>query len=265
MNFDQNKILADCIEQGLIAANTMAYDYERIYKMDGYTSEYKNKVRQEKEQQVKAAVQDQTDRGIAAINGIIRAADAAELKQAQVRAKDSEYVHRLNEKIQIIRSLAAKVEVSREEIEAMRVNLSEFENDTLSIATIQAAVSGIPGANRFVRAIPENHNGEHQANMEKLKKLFSTAMSEINAYWKARTALVDGTLQDIDAAKNHDAYALNSVTAFQTYCTIQEPDMSAPSDKVWLYMLEQAPDARPEIIIWMSRFGIPDKIPNRSE
>lgn len=259
--FDANEVLADCIKQGLIAANSTATDYEHIYKMDGYTSEHKNKVRLEKEQKLKAAVQNQTDRGIKAIDRLISSANSQELKKAQARAKDTDYIRRLNEKMEIFRILASKPEVSQEEIEALRISLSEFENDSLSIATIRAVVNGTPGANRLRKALPEDHTGEHQANMEKLKKLFSMAMSEINAYWKARTALVGGTIQEKDAAKKHDDYALESVQAFQAYCTFQEEDMSVPPEKVWLHILDKAPDARPEIIVWMSRFGIQDKIP----
>ena len=246
---EYNVSLAQCIEQALITANTLATNYNRIYKMDGYTDEYKHQKRQEMEQTMAATVEVLNTKGLAIIDKIIEEANAAERKEAERRAKDTEYSRRLHDKIEVIKGLAAKPEVSPEEINALQISLSEFENDTLSIGLIQGMVSGVPGAARFRKAIPANHNGEHQASMEKFKKLFSRAMSDTEA-----------SLKELTGIETSDNYALDMATAFQVYCIFQAPNMTSDPAAVWADVIRKSPELEMVSKHWMMRFGIADQI-----
>ncbi len=250
---EHNISLAKCIEQAENTAGTLKYNFNRIYRMDGYTDEYKNQKRLEMEQSMSATVEELKEKGLAIIDGIIAETNTAERKEAERRSKDTEYNRRLHDKIETVRWLAAKPEVSPEEINALQVSLSEFENDTLSIALIDAAVAGIPGAARFSTAIPANHNGEHQANMEKLKKLFSRAMSDTEATVKSRSGM--------DTSANMD-YAQDLANAFKVYCVFQSADMSGDPAAVWAAVMQKYPEMTAASKDWMMRFGIADKIPN---
>ena len=250
---DRNIALASCIEQAIDTAGTLTHDFNRINQMDGYTDEYKHQKRLEMEQRMSAKVAELTEQGLAIIDKIIEDTNAAERKEAERRAKDTEYTRRLNDKIEIVKGLAAKPEVSPEEINALQINLAEFENDTLSIALIQGAVSGVPGAARFGKAIPADHNGEHQAAMEKFKKLFSRAMSKTEASVKS------GSTMDTSANMN---YALDLANAFKAYCVYQTPDMSGDPAKVWNAVIQKYPNEATASKDWMMRFGIADQIPN---
>ena len=250
---EHNISLAKCIEQAENTAGTLKYNFNRIYRMDGYTDEYKNQKRLEMEQSMSATVEELKEKGLAIIDGIIAETNTAERKEAERRAKDTEYNRRLHDKIETVRWLAAKPEVSPEEINALQVSLSEFENDTLSIALIDAAVAGIPGAARFRTAIPANHNGEHQANMEKLKKLFSRAMNDAESSIKGMSGL--------DTSANMD-YAQELANAFKAYCVFQSANMSSDPAIVWAAVIRKYPDITSASNQWMMRFGIADKIPN---
>lgn len=249
---DYNISLANCIEQAINTAGTLAYSYNRTYRMDGYTDEYKHQKRLEMEQSMAAKVEELTEQGLAIIDKIIEETNTAERKEAERRAKDTEYSRRLHDKIEIIKGLAAKPEVSPEEINALQISLSEFENDTLSIGLIQGMVSGVPGAARFGKAIPANHNGEHQANMEKLKKLFSRAMSDTEATIKSRSGM--------DTSANKD-YAQDLANAFKAYCVYQSPNMAGNPAMVWTAVIQKYPEMASASKNWMMRFGIADKIP----
>lgn len=247
---ENNLALANCIEQAINTAGTLAYSYNRTYRMDGYTDEYKHQKRLEMEQSMAAKVAELTEQGLAIIDKIIVDTNTAERKEAERRAKDTEYNRRLHDKIEIVKGLAAKPEVSPEEINALQISLSEFENDTLSIGLIQGMVSGVPGAARFGKAIPANHNGEHQANMEKLKKLFSSAMSDAEASLKVLTSIVTS-----------DSYVLDKANAFKAYCVFQAPNMSSNPATVWAAVIRKYPELEMASKHWMMRFGIADQIP----
>lgn len=249
---EYNISLAKCIEEAVNTAGTLTYSFNRVNRMDGYTDEYKHQKRLEMEQSMAAKVAELTEQGLGIIDRIIEDTNAAERKEAERRAKDTEYTRRLNDKIEIVKGLAAKPEVSPEEIDALRISLAEFENDTLSIALIEGAVAGIPGAARFRTAIPANHNGEHQASMEKFKKLFSRAMSDSEATVKSRSGM--------DTSANKD-YAHDLVTAFGAYCLYQSPNMSGDPAAVWVTVMQKFPDMTAASKDWMMRFGIADKIP----
>lgn len=249
---EYNISLAKCIEQAINTAGTLAYSYNRIYRMDGYTDEYKHQKRLEMEQSMAAKVAELTEQGLAIIDKIIEETNTAERKEAERRAKDTEYNRRLHDKIEIVKGLAAKPEVSPEEINALQISLSEFENDTLSIGLIQGMVSGVPGAARFGKAIPANHNGEHQANMEKLKKLFSRAMNDAESSIKGMSGL--------DPSANTD-YAQELANAFKAYCVFQSANMSSDPATVWADVIRKYPDITSASKHWMTRFGIADKIP----
>ena len=249
---DHNISLANCIEQAVNTAGTLTYNFDRTNRMDGYTDEYKHQKRLEMEQSMAAKVAELTEQGLAIIDKIIEETNGAERKEAERRAKDTEYNRRLHDKIETVKGLAAKPEVSPEEINALQISLSEFENDTLSIALIEGAVAGVPGAARFRTAIPANHNGEHQASMEKLKKLFSRAMSDTEATVKSRSGM------DTSANMN---YAMDLASAFQAYCVYQSPNMSGDPAAVWVTVMQKFPDMTAASKDWMMRFGIADKIP----
>ena len=249
---EYNISLARCIEQAVNTAGTLTYNFNRVNRMDGYTDEFKHQKRLEMEQSMAAKVEELTEQGLAIIDKIIEETNTAERKEAERRAKDTEYSRRLHDKIEIIKGLAAKPEVSPEEINALQISLSEFENDTLSIGLIQGMVSGVPGAARFRTAIPANHNGEHQASMEKFKKLFSRAMSDTEATVKSRSGM--------DTSANKD-YAHDLVTAFGAYCLYQSPNMSDDPAAVWVTVMQRFPDMTAASKDWMMRFGIADKIP----
>ena len=249
---EYNISLANCIEQAINTAGTLAYSYNRTYRMDGYTDEYKHQKRLEMEQSMAAKVAELTEQGLAIIDKIIVDTNTAERKEAERRAKDTEYSRRLHDKIEIVKGLAAKPEVSPEEINALQISLSEFENDTLSIGLIQGMVSGVPGAARFGKAIPANHNGEHQANMEKLKKLFSRAMNDAESSIKGMSGL--------DPSANTD-YAQELANAFKAYCVFQSANMSSDPATVWAAVIRNYPDITSASKHWMTRFGIADKIP----
>lgn len=249
---EYNISLAKCIEQAVNTAGTLTYNFNRVNRMDGYTDEFKHQKRLEMEQSMAAKVEELTEQGLGIIDRIIEDTNAAERKEAERRAKDTEYTRRLNDKIEIVKLLAAKPEVSRKQIDALQISLAEFENDTLSIALIDAAVAGIPGAARFRTAIPANHNGEHQASMEKFKMLFSRAMSDAEATVKSRSGM--------DTSANKD-YAHDLVTAFGAYCLYQSPNMSSDPAAVWLTVMQKFPDMTAASKDWMMRFGIADKIP----
>ena len=248
---ENNIELAQCIEQALITANTLATNYNRIYKMDGYTDEYKHQKRQEMEQTMAATVEVLNTKGFAIIDRIIEDTNTAERKEAERRAKDTEYNRRLHDKIETVKTLAAKPEVSPEEINALQISLSEFENDTLSIGLIQGVVSGVPGAARFGKAVPANHNGEHQAGMERFKKLFSRAMSDTEASLKGLTGI-----------ETSDNYALDMATAFQAYFVFQAPNMTSDPATVWAAVIRKYPELEMASKHWMMRFGIADQIPD---
>lgn len=248
---ENNLALANCIEQAINTAGTLAYSYNRTYRMDGYTDEYKHQKRLEMEQSMAAKVEELTEQGLGIIDKIIEETNTAERKEAERRAKDTEYSRRLHDKIEIIKGLAAKPEVSPEEINALQISLSEFENDTLSIGLIQGMVSGVPGAARFGKAIPDNHNGEHQAGMERFKKLFSRAMSDTEASLKGLTGI-----------ETSDNYALDMATAFQAYCVFQAPNMTSDPAAVWASVIRKSPELEMVSKHWMMRFGIADQITN---
>ena len=249
---EHNISLAKCIEQAVNTAGTLKYNFNRIYRMDGYTDEYKHQKRLEMEQSMAAKVAELTEQGLGIIDRIIEDTNAAERKEAERRAKDTEYTRRLHDKIEVIKGLAAKPEVSPEEINALQISLSEFEDDTLSIGLIQGMVSGVPGAARFRKAIPANHNGEHQASMEKFKKLFSRAMSDAEATVKSRSGM--------DTSANMD-YAQDLANAFKAYCVFQSADMSGDPAAVWAVVMQKYPEMTAASKDWMMRFGIADKIP----
>ena len=248
---DHNISIANCIEQAVKTADELKYNFDRINRMDGYTDEYKHQKRLEMEQSMAAKVAELTEQGLGIIDRIIADTNAVERKEAERRAKDTEYNRRLHDKIGIVKGLAAKTEVSPEEINALQISLSEFENDTLSIALIEGAISGIPGADRFMTAIPANHNGEHQANMEKLKKLFSRAMSDTEKSVKSGSSM--------DTSENMD-YAQDLANAFKAYCVFQTPNMSRDPAAVWAAVIQNYPDCEMASKHWMMRFGIADKI-----
>ena len=239
-----NRILANCILTAKQAVEDAAAEYVKLQNAEEYTDVYKYQKRMEISEETGKISEDMKAQGLAAIDKAIEAQNAVDLDRAQARAKDTDYSHRLNEKVSIIRGIVTKNEIRPAELDALRVMLEEFTDDTLAISAITAAVEGTPGARRILQAIPEDHTGEFQKNMETLKTMFSMA--------------IDYTRKG--PAEHFNGFTAQSADAFYYYCFYQEPTLKSDPGETWNRVCTDHPELFTAAGMWAMRFGVADKI-----
>ena len=172
--------------------------------------------------------------GLEMIETKIAELDAAEVKAAERRAADTDYMNRLQMKLQMIGS----VDLQTQDDATLRSIFAEFANDPFAIALIRNAIPG----GRSVRIEPANENGKKQKHLQDFKAAFIRAMDKASAYISP-SELESGVIP-----------WRSEVEALRAYIVAQNEDFSKNDAEVWAAVIAKMPEFRVDAQAWQMRF-----------
>lgn len=239
-----NVIIYNSIQRAQSAAQRAAAEFVTLCNRYNLTQMGAEEERKRIFGKADAEIQAAKDEGAAAVDAAIRYNETLEKEAAQIRAKDTERLQRLNEKIALARTIASDAEIDEGTLEALRVSFSEFENDPLSIAAIRAAVKNSPDMARIYAVIPGDSTGKAKEHCEAFKALMVAAIDAAGAPIRA-TATETGPNDRGE-----------EVTAFCEYCRRQNEFLSRDPGEVWAEIIKARPDLYIAAGMWSMRFRV---------
>ena len=169
------------------------------------------------------------------IDAKIAELDAAEVRAAERRAKDTDYMNRLQMKIGMIGS----VDLQKMTDETLKAMFAEFENDSFALEMIRAAISGA----RSIRIEPANANGKKQAHLQDVKKAVFRAIEKAGAFISPRD-LESGVIP-----------WKSEVDALVQYIVAQNDDFSKDDAAIWERVALDYPELKVYAGAWQMRFS----------
>lgn len=170
------------------------------------------------------------------IEQAIAAKDAAEIKAAETRAQDTEYMNRLQIKLKMIGGIdLEEIEIDNNTLKAL---FAEFANDPLAIALIRKAIPG----GRSVWIEPGNDRGTVQKHLRDVKAAVFRAIDKGSAYISPAD-LESGVIpwkSEVDALRN--------------YLALQNESFSKNDAEIWAAVVAKTPKFEADAMIWQMRF-----------
>lgn len=228
-------------------------EIQRTYAREQYADDFKRAEAGRMVDELKAAAVGQKAEAAEAVAGKIAELDAEEKRLAEVRAMDSDYLNRLNLKMENMERLLHKHvtadgsvvmdDLSSTMLNQMRTYFSEFQNDPLAVAILQERLG-----RQGVAVAPSDNTGKRQEHLRAVQTVFDRiidkACNVIGAYGVSE-------VQDVDEVAKAEE------DAFCGYCMAQNEEFSL-DDKT---LIESAGAKDPELktgyegILWRLRIA----------
>lgn len=161
--------------------------------------------------------------------------DAAEQRAAEQRAKDTEYMNRLQMKINMIGS----VDVQKVNDATLTAMFSEFTDDPFAIEMIRAAIPG----GRTVRIEPANSCGKRQAHLQEVKKAIIRAIRKAGEY-----------ISPADLESGNIPFK-SEVDALTAYIKAQTETFSKDDATTWAGLVASGDVSEVDAWLWQTRFS----------
>lgn len=169
------------------------------------------------------------------IDAEIAAVDAEEQRAAERRAADTEYMHRLQMKINMIGS----VDIQKLNDATIRAMFEEFTDDPLAIEMIRAAIPG----GRTVRIEPANSCGKAQAHLQEVKKAIIRAIRKAGEYISP---------EDLESGNIPFKSEVDALTA---YILAQTETFSKDDATTWAGLVKNGTVSEVDAWLWKTRFS----------
>ena len=205
-------------------------EVEKLYRFaDSYTDTYRAREKTKLVEEANASVAGQLHELSENVAAKIAQLDEAEAKEAELRALDSEYLARLNTKL----DLMDKVSLTTEQLKPM---LAEFENDPVAIACIKQKLGDDVSVDTLVNALPDDNTGKKQKHIKRIAEI-CTSIANKGIKIVGRDGLT-GATEVVDV----DQYTKALENAFVDYCMAQDDDFSLDDEIVLDGLIAKNPE-----------------------
>ena len=197
------------------------------YDLDPESAQVKNMISGTRGE-IETAMQTAMQAGHEAIRAEIERLDAVELQRAQVRATDDAYLHRLETKLQMLRT----IDPEKIDDNYLQVFTAEFADDPIALASIRGTIEGVhPGfAAKWSLIEPQNTNGVLQKHLQVVEGYFKRSIQRAAAQVSLRD-LQAGTIPS-------EGYC----DTFCAYAAAQDDSFSLPDGEVFDAISAQYPN-----------------------
>lgn len=230
-----NVTLAGCIEGAQLAAENATKELIKVTKRYELTPDGIEGEKQRLYAEVKEKAEAAKEKASELIEKQIAVIDAMEARETEKRAADTDYMKRLQMKLQMVGSVDLQ-EISDATLKAL---FEEFEGDTLAISMIRKA---IPGP-RALRVEPANENGKRQKHLQDVKAAIFRAIEKGSAY-----------ISPVDLESGNIPWK-SEVDALRKYIVLQSENFSVKDAEVWAKVVSAAPEYEVDAKAWQMRFS----------
>ena len=214
-------------------------EIQRLYAKEMYADDFKLSEAARMVEELRATAEGQSAQAAEAVAAKIAELDGEEQRLAEVRAIDSDYLNRLNLKMENMERLLHKQvttdgsvvmdDLSDTMRGQMKTYFSEFRNDPIAVGIILERFGG-----HGVAIAPEDNTGKRQAHLRAVQAVF-------NGIVKRSSGVVGkhglSEIQDVDTVVKGEE------DAFIGYCTAQDEAFSLNDDE----LIEAAGKKDPEM------------------
>jgi hypothetical protein len=253
-----NKTLTESIRGMQVVQKSVADDIKELYANKAYTDDYKNTESRKILDDARAKMERKKEEGVAAIAAKIDSLNSDERREAELRAVDTDYLKRLDMKLDTIgRIMSKSISPNGETIitspklsdDVLRAYFSEFEDDPIAIMTIKEKL-GV----HAIAIAPADNTGKRQEHLKKVQVVFekvmnhsvkhtNTVMSEVSKS-VALHSLYDTEInygEFIVQAANATGFEVEEENAFCLYCNKQNGDFSLNDADLFAEMITENP------------------------
>lgn len=231
-----NKTLIESVRAAQVRRKNALAEIRNIHASDAYTNEYKDRESRRIVEELHKAKDAGKAEGFSAIAAKVEELNAGERREAELRAMDTDYLKRLDMKLDTIGRLVSKnvsatgdVSVNIPDLsdDTLRTYFSEFADDPIAIATIIEKLGA-----RGTRIAPEDKSGRAQAHLKKVQMLFDLIMN--------RTCNIGNT----GISDAQDVFGQQEEEAFVAYCRAQNQDFSLDDSEVFDDLISSSPELK---------------------
>lgn len=227
--------LAETITQTQAAAERCTREFNKVCKQYELTPAGAEGERQRLYADVVKVQKQAEARATELIDLEITDLDAAEVRAAEHRAKDTDYMNRLQMKINMIGS----VDIQRVNNATLAAMLAEFKDDPFALEMIRAAIPG----GRTVIIEPENSCGKKQAHLQEVKKAVIRAIRKAGAY-----------ISPADMESGNIPFK-PEVDALTAYILAQTETFSKDDSIIWTALVKNGTVSEVDAWLWQTRFS----------
>lgn len=219
-------------------ARTLA-EIQRTYAREQYADDFKLSEAARMVEELRATAEGQSAQAAEAVAAKIAELDGEEQRLAEVRAMDSDYLNRLNLKMENMERLLHKQvttdgsvvmdDLSGTMIDQMKTYFAEFRNDPIAVGIIHERLGG-----HGVKVAPEDNTGKRQAHLRAVQAVF-------NGIAKKAVAVIGA--HGVSEVQDVDIVVKGEEDAFIGYCTAQNEEFSLNDDE----LIEAAGKKDPEM------------------
>ena len=199
------------------------------------TEEYRRAKAQELNDEASGKIGQARQEAADAVGELIGDLDSEEMRQATLRAMDTDYLKRLEMKLDTVGRLISKhvgadgkIEIQNPELSegTLQAYFSEFKDDPIAIASINDKLQ-----TKGLKVAPEDNTGKRQAHLR-------------NQVWPTLKGFMDKSLDSIRNAKAPSGVVKAEEDAFAAYIRDQDEDFSKPYEAVLDEIAVRDPDLR---------------------
>ena len=234
-----NQAFVTAIKNMQSARTRTLAEIQRTYAREQYADDFKLSEATRMVEELRATAEGQSAQAAEAVAAKIAELDGEEQRLAEVRAIDSDYLNRLNLKMENMEKLLHKQvttdgsvvmdDLSDTMRGQMKTYFSEFRNDPIAVGIILERFGG-----QGVQIAPEDNTGKRQAHLKAVQKVFNGIAKKAVAIMGAHGF---SEVQDVDIVVKGEE------DAFIAYCTAQNEDFSLNDDE----LIEAAGEKDPEM------------------
>lgn len=214
-------------------------EIQRLYAEEMYADDFKLSEAARMVEELRATAEGQSAQAAEAVAAKIAELDGEEQRLAEVRAMDSDYLNRLNLKMENMERLLHKQvttdgsvvmdDLSDTMRGQMKTYFSEFGNDPIAVGIILERFGG-----HGVAIAPEDNTGKRQAHLRAVQAVF-------NGIAKRAVAVIGA--HGVSEVQDVDTVVKGEEDAFIGYCTAQNEEFSLNDDE----LIEAAGKKDPEM------------------
>lgn len=233
-----NRTLIECVRGAQTRRNSALADIRKTQLSEAYTNEYKQQESRRIVEEMRTAKDAGKAEGDAAITAKLEELDASERREAELRAMDTDYLKRLDMKLDTVGRLMSKavsadgsIETKTPELsdDTLRTYFSEFADDPIAIATIHDKLG-----TRAISIAPTDGTGKRQEHLKKVQAVFNTIMDHT-------CNIGDAGVSD---AQNVDSFGKQEEDAFASYCRAQDNDFALDDAEVFEGLIAAEPELK---------------------
>lgn len=236
-----NRTLIECVRSAQILRGGALVEIRKMHEFGAYTNEYLDSESRRIVNDLIASKDERKAAGLAAIAAKLEEISGTETREAELRAMDTDYLKRLDMKLDTVGRLVSKnvyadgsesINTPDLSDDVLRTYFAEFVDDPIARATIINKLGA-----RGIAIAPEDHTGKKQAHIKKVKAVFETIMD--------RTCNIGDS--GVSSAQNVESFGKAEEDAFAAYCRAQNDDFSLDDEEVFAGMIADAPEMKTAI------------------